>query len=540
MSLNPDCAAQSLAALRRAHAPHAVADSAPAAPPATVPAAAAEPVAAPASVAGPDCPLRAVAVSATPVAATPPAAPAAPTPAGKAARCWRPPPVSRARFKYLEGRTGRPSEAFTNLHNVLRLPQQGDPVRVGPKYIAIACTGAGGQVGIIRRDSPGRVPDSLATVVHGADVVDIAFDPFDPAIIATAGIDGRLQMWRVPDAPLCSDTSFELEEHLSLAVDRVLQFRFHPCARGVVAALVAVAGEHAVYVYSGLTLHFVVAKTNEGLHAFEWSPDGSCIAVVTKETKQLRVYDVRSQDLLGWGPALASARPCRIAWLGSSRICLSGFGHDNRRRLAIYSAADLSEPLDAADLDAAPGLLVPIVDADCAVIYLDDRGSRLTHAFEVVDDKLVELPKLDSLHPSLGLAALPKQYANVAQCEVLRLYRLGAQALEPLAFRVPRKRPEYFQDDIFPDTVDTESPSVDALAWLGGAVPEPKFISLQPQGMVPLSAAPPEAVLRRAVDEVSEQPVDNTKSAISAMLDRVDDAGAQGDDPPASDSDWDD
>ncbi|KAJ2795359.1 hypothetical protein H4R21_005138, partial [Coemansia helicoidea] len=466
---------------------------------------------------------------------------AAPKAASKSVRGWKPPAASRARFKYLEGRTGRPSEAFTNLRDVLRLPQQSDPVRVGPKYIAIACAGTGGQVAIVRRDSPGRVPDGPATVVHGANLVDFAFDPFDPAVLATTGTDGRLRMWQIPDAQLDEDTPFSMEEH-ALAVDRIHQLRFHPCAKGVVAVLVSIAGEHAVHVYTGSTLRFVVAATDECLQTFEWSPDGSRIAVAARESKQLRVFDIRSQELLGRGPAMASTCACRIAWLGPQRICLSGFGHDSRRRLAIYDAGDLSEPLDAAVMDAAPGLLVPIADADCGVVYLDDRGSRLTHAFEVVDDKLVELPKLESLHPSLGLAALPKRYANVAQCEVLRLFRLSAQALEPLGFRVPRKRPEYFQDDMFPDTVDTESPSVDALAWLGGAEPEPELVSLQPPDMVPLSAAPPEAVVRRTVATAPEPPPDNTKDAIASMLGRAGgaDAGAQDGDPQASDSDWDD
>ncbi|KAJ1735341.1 hypothetical protein LPJ61_000589 [Coemansia biformis] len=453
------------------------------------------------------------------------------------------PAVDHARFKYLVGRADRPSATFTNLRNInTSLSQQSDPVKVGSKYIAISCSGAGGQVGILGRDSPGRVPDRLATVVHGADIADTAFDPFDPTIIATAGVDGRLQLWRIPDAELGANTSFELEEHLRVAADRIHQIRFHPCAKGVVAVLASSAGEHAVYVYNGLTPLFAVAKTDEGLHTFEWSPDGSRIAVATKESKQLRVYDVRSQELLAKGPAMDSSRGCRVAWLGRSRICLSGFGHKGRRQFAIYDAESLYEPLDRVDVDASPGLLVPIADADCNVVYLDDRGSRLTHAYEVVGDRLVELPKVESLHPSLGMAALPKRYANVAQCELLRVYRLSAQALEPLGFRVPRKRPEYFQDDIFPDTADTETPSVDTLAWLGGAKPEPVLISLQPQGMTPLSAAPPEAARKRVASAEPKPLVDNTKVAISAMLSRVEgsDDKAQNNDEPGSGSDWDD
>ncbi|KAJ2777434.1 hypothetical protein H4R18_005158 [Coemansia javaensis] len=448
-----------------------------------------------------------------------------------------------ARFKYLEGHPCRPSEAFTNIRNVNTcLPQQNDPMRVSPKYIAVSCSGAGGPVGILRRDSPGRAPDRLATVIHGADIVDIAFDPFDPAVVATAGADGRLQMWRIPDE-LCGDsTAFELEEALHIPADRIHQIRFHPCAKGVVAVLASNAGEYAVHVYSGLALLSTVGSTGEGIHAFEWSPDGDRIAVTTRDSRQLRIYDARTGGLLAKGPAMDSARPCRIAWLGASRICLAGFGPEGRRHLVLHDAGDPAAALDRVAIDPGPGLLAPIADPDCGIVYLDERGSRLTHAYEVVGSRLAELPKFESLQPSLGLAALPKRYANVAQCELLRFYRLGAQALEPLGFRVPRKRPEFFQDDVFPDTVDTEAPSVDTQAWLDGAAPDPTYISLQPAGMTPLSEAPPEAVRKRIVAAEPEQRADNTKDAITAMLSRVEDSDgeprAAGD--PASGSDWDD
>ncbi|KAJ2400444.1 hypothetical protein GGF41_007926, partial [Coemansia sp. RSA 2531] len=192
-----------------------------------------------------------------------------------------------------------------------------------------------------------------------------------------------------------------------------------------------------------------------------------------------------------------------------------------------------------AAIDIGPGVLVPIVDYDCNVIYLDDRGSRLTHAFEVVGDKLIVLPKFELAQPSLGMAALPKAHANVAKCELLRAWRLCSQAVESIGFRVPRKRPEYFQDDIFPDTVDCETPCIDAAAWIGGAAAMPRYIQLCPQGMTRLSEAPPEIVHRRvfATNEIEE--ADNTSAAIDAMLSRVDDNGpdAQAND---SGSDWDD
>ncbi|KAJ2411584.1 hypothetical protein H4218_006302 [Coemansia sp. IMI 209128] len=444
------------------------------------------------------------------------------------------------RFKYLEGFLYRPTDHFTGLPELnTRFPQENDPLRVSAKFIAFSCAGIGGQVGVVCRDSPGRASAKLARIVHGADIVSMEFDPFDGAVLATAGTDCKLQLWRIPDSPLNDESFFELEEYIHVTADRVYQIRFHPCAKGVVAVLASDAGQQAIYVYHGLVLHFIVGRSEDGIHSFAWSPNGEQIALTTKKSKEVRVYDVRTQELLSKGPSMSSIRPCRIAWLGNSRLCLAGFGPGSQRELAVYNAEDLSKPVAKVAIDVGPGVLVPIVDDDCSIIYLDDRGSRLTHAFEVFDDKLVALSKFESAQPSLGMAALPKAYADIAKCELLRAWRLCSHTVESIGFRVPRKRPEFFQDDIFPDTIDCATPSIDAAAWINGVAATPRFIQLCPQGMTRLSEAPPEAVHRRVFAATEIEQVDNTSTAIDAMLSRVDDNGSDAC-PNDSGSDWDD
>ncbi|KAJ2380680.1 Coronin-7 [Coemansia sp. RSA 2559] len=141
------------------------------------------------------------------------------------------------------------------------------------------------------------------------------------------------------------------------------------------------------------------------------------------------------------------------------------------------------------------------------------------------------------------MAVLPKRYANIAKCEVLRAFRLNEQSIESIGFRVPRKRPEYFQDDIFTNTLDWETPGVDAVSWIGGAAAKPNYIDLCPQGMTPLSQAPPEPIRRRTFEIQTEDNADNTKDTIKAMLGRVDDDdGDNGSPDPkedGSESDWD-
>ncbi|KAJ1906449.1 hypothetical protein LPJ81_001350 [Coemansia sp. IMI 209127] len=424
-----------------------------------------------------------------------------------------------------------------------RFSQENDPIKVSSKFIAFARVGAGGQIAIIRRDSPGRIPEKPATILHGSNVVAIEFDPFDPAVIATAGADNKLQMWRIPDVALDDTSVFELEEYIHVMADRIHQIRFHPWARGIVAVLVSDGNDQAVYLYHGLVLFSVIGKTDEGIHSFSWSPDGERIALTTKKSRQVRVYDAHTQELLGKGPGMDSIRPSRIVWIDNDSICLSGFGTGSQRQVAVYNADALSQPTAKKTIDTGPGLLVPFADPDCNIVYFDDRGSRLTHAFEFAGKTLVALPKLESTQPSLGMAVLPKRYANIAKCEVLRAFRLNTQSIESIGFRVPRKRPEYFQDDIFASTLDWETPAVDAVSWIGGAAAEPNYIDLCPQGMTPLSQAPPEPIRRRTFEIQPEDNVDSTKDTIKAMLDRVDDddgdKGSPNSKEGGSESDWD-
>jgi coronin-7 len=49
---------------------------------------------------------------------------------------------------------------------------------------------------------------------------------------------------------------------------------------------------------------------------------------------------------------------------------------------------------------------------------------------------------------------------------------------------------EFFQDDLFPPIRDTRSPLLNVDEWISGQTKEPSLLSLQPQGMKPLSEAP--------------------------------------------------
>jgi hypothetical protein len=61
--------------------------------------------------------------------------------------------------------------------------------------------------------------------------------------------------------------------------------------------------------------------------------------------------------------------------------------------------------------------------------------------------------------------------------------RLSAKAIEEVSFSIPRNKPDFFQDDIYVDTLDVERSTTTVQDWIDGKEVEPRYISLKPEGM---------------------------------------------------------
>jgi hypothetical protein len=60
---------------------------------------------------------------------------------------------------------------------------------------------------------------------------------------------------------------------------------------------------------------------------------------------------------------------------------------------------------------------------------------------------------------------------------------LTSKAIEEVSFTIPRNKPEFFQDDIYVDTLDIEHSLLSAQEWLDGNKVDGRYISLRPEGM---------------------------------------------------------
>lgn len=338
-----------------------------------------------------------------------------------------------------------------------------------------------------------------------------------------AGEDARIRLWRVPPEGL-QEVLTTPEAVLTGHTEKIYSLRFHPLAADILAS--------SSY---DLTIRIWDLKVGverlrlqghrDQIFGLAWSPNGQQLATVCKDGR-LRIYEPRgSPEPLQEGPGPEGARGARVVWVCDGHYLLvSGFDSRSERQLLLYSAKALAGgPSAVLGLDVAPSTLLPSYDPDTSLVLLTGKGDTRVFLYELLPEApfFLECNSFTSPDPHKGFILLPKTECDVREVEFARCLRLRQTSLEPVAFRLPRVRKEFFQDDVFPDTTMSWEPVLSAEAWLGGANGMPQLLSLQPPGMTPVSQAPREAPARRAPSSVYlEEKSDQQKKEelLSAMV----------------------
>uniref|UniRef100_A0A673VC26 Coronin n=1 Tax=Suricata suricatta TaxID=37032 RepID=A0A673VC26_SURSU len=455
-----------------------------------------------------------------------------------------------SKFRHAQGTVLHRDSHITNLKGLnLTTPGESDGFCANRLRVAVPLISSGGQVAVLELRKPGRLPDTaLPTLQNGTAVTDLAWDPFDPYRLAVGGEDARIRLWRVPPEGL-EEVLTTPEAVLTGHTEKIYSLRFHPLAADVLAS--------SSY---DLTIRIWDLKAGaerlrlrghrDQIFGLAWSPDGQRLATVCKDG-HLRVYEPRGgPEPLQEGPGPEGARGARIVWVCDGHCLLvSGFDSRSERQLLLYpTEAVAAGPLAVLGLDVAPSTLLPSYDPDTSLVLLTGKGDTRVYLYELLPEApfFLECNSFTSPEPHKGFVLLPKTECDVQEVEFARCLRLRQTSLEPVAFRLPRVRKEFFQDDVFPDTAVSWEPVLGAEAWLGGANGQPRLISLQPPGMTPVSQAPREAPARRApssalyLEEKSdEQKKEELLSAMVAKLGNREDPLPQDSFEGVDEDEWD-
>ncbi|XP_046394755.1 coronin-7 isoform X5 [Ischnura elegans] len=395
-----------------------------------------------------------------------------------------------SKFRHLKGTPLHKSTHIENIRNISRqISGECDGFHANPDRVAVPLSGPGGKIAVFELSKTGKLPDGvIPTLVHGTNVMDFCWDPFDYSRLAVACDDGMIRLWKIPEGGLLEPTN-EAECTLPGHSEKIYFIKFHPLASDVLAS-----GSYDMTVriwdLASGTERIILEGHTDQIFSFAWSPCGTRCATLCKDGC-LRIYEPRkSCTPIAEGKGPVGARGARVVWaLDGSFIVTTGFDKVSERQITVFKANDLATPLNTVSLDVSPAILIPFYDEDSSTLFLTGKGDWTIYAFEVAAEAPYLCPlshhRCSGLHQ--GLSFLPKSACDIQGVEFAKALRLTNNTIEPISFTVPRLKVDYFQDDLFPPTKVTWSPTLTSEEWFRGLNRQPKRINLKPEGMENLS-----------------------------------------------------
>ncbi|XP_014784002.1 coronin-7 isoform X1 [Octopus bimaculoides] len=437
--------------------------------------------------------------------------------------------IRQLKFKHLKATTLNKEHHIENLKNLSRnIPGESDLFQVNQKRCAVPLSTTGGCVAIFELNKPCRLPDcGIPSLQHGTNVTDFVWDPFNNQRLVVACDDAKIRVWNIPEGGLKESVS-EPEFMLIGHQEKIYFVRFHPLAKDILASA---SYDMTVKIWDLTTQEAVIELKGHTSQIFtlDWSPCGKKCATVCKDGK-IRVYEPRvSTEPIKEGTGPSGSRGARVVWtLNGKFLVATGFDKMSQRKLFLYDAQELGAPLDLVELDSSPAILVPHYDEDSSTLFVTGRGDGTIFTFEVTH----EAPHLNPLSPCRfsnlhqAISFLPKIACDVSQVEFAHAWRLLLTHIEPVSFKVPRVKSNFFQDDLFPDTKVLWEPALSGSDWLSGVDAEASRISLKPGNMESLSKAPTPSAKQKKYDstdpEIYKTDEMKKKELIGAMTSKLD------------------
>jgi len=149
------------------------------------------------------------------------------------------------------------------------------------------------------------------------------------------------------------------------------------------------------------------------------------------------------------------------------------------------------------DLDTGNALMIPYYDPDSQLLLVASVGGNFIRFWQISESSpyIEYLNMFQSKGDVTGWSFWPKTAVNVREVEMFRSLKLTKDSVIPVSWKIPRKRTEFFQDDLYPTTLVI--PVMKSSEFFSGKEADLNYFSLQPEGMNLLSTAPPEELTDR-------------------------------------------
>jgi len=386
--------------------------------------------------------------------------------------------VRSSKFRHVFGQIAKREDSYDDLR-ITRTAWDSNYAAGGTLYFAVLYeAGGGGSFIVLPYSASGKVdPKSPLVTGHKNTVLDIDFNPFNDSLIASVSEDCTGKIWGIPQGGL-KENMTETLQTLNGHKRKVGTVKFSPTANNILATT---STDYSVKIWDiekGKDVLSVDGQHTDIIQAADWNRNGSMLATSSKD-KKIRVIDPRQRKIAQEVEGHQGIKGSRVIFLGADKLFSVGFSKTSEREYVIWDARNLGNKMVAnTSVDSASGLLMPFYDEDTKVLFLGGKGDGNIRYYEIVDDSvgIYFLSEFKSVTPQRGLATLPKRAVNTAECEIVKMLKVGVKTVEPISFQVPRKS-DIFQDDIFPDCFAGE-PALSADEWLKGKDAEPKTMSL--------------------------------------------------------------
>lgn len=408
------------------------------------------------------------------------------------------------KLKFLTGTEKINHDSVYNLRPKI-LTSDTSPLACSAKWFAVPYEGGGGPVYVSLVDAVGKVEPTTTSVVNGhkGPVYACGFSPFGESVLATAGDDGKVNVWSLADDIEGSTQQLMEGTHNYGARD----LAFHPTVKE--ALVTTGANGDAILWDVGASQVARKFSIDAGTAALDWTYDGSLLLASCRD-KKLRGYDIRAGcETPVWEtePHLGSSKSFRAksAFVNGQNFIVSA-GNPARKGGREVAVLDLRAPTDvvtAKTIDSQNGAMMPYFDEVTGVLWLWGRGDTTVRHLEMKNNNGLSAVlghefRTAGAGPHVGFAALPSRTFDVPNLQVAKFLRLTSTTVERVAFTLPRT-PElkaYFNDDIYNDA-RTDEPSASVASWLDDPefVATPKTTSLRPEGMPLLSEKQVETVV---------------------------------------------
>lgn len=385
-------------------------------------------------------------------------------------------------FRHVYGEPAKADQSYNDV-NVRSTTIDSNLLAANARFVALPIDSPGGGVFIVlNANGSGRVGSTGPTFRgHGNPVIDLAFNPFNDFIIASASEDATIRLWKVP-----FDDGEIKSQNESLAIlkghnRRASRVVFNPVVDNSLASF---GLENSVKVWDiskgAAVITHKVGKEN--LLDISWSQDGNLLVYPAKD-KYLHVLDVRASVEVFAVPGSPGIRGGRAVFFDKLNYIFStGYSQNNSRQAILRDRRNPEKPLSSMDIDFSTGVLASFIDPDLGLVYTFARGDTTSRYFELREDSenyLLNFNGYVGRESFRGFAIAPKYIVDTSVCEIARFYVVtSGKVLHKLQYIVPRKNSDTFQEDLYPDT-NAPVPAIGFDGWNAGENGTPTKISLR-------------------------------------------------------------